>query len=74
MADKIKVGQISRLVLLEADAGLLEECEDISLDYLLSLVTAVINSVNSHAYMPKVKADKAIYLLAAIVKEQGKGN
>ncbi|XP_041351948.1 probable methyltransferase TARBP1 isoform X2 [Gigantopelta aegis] len=75
MADQLKIGQISRLVLLAADAGILgnkSNPEDVTLDDLLNLLTAIINSVSSHAYMPKVKADKAVYLLAAISEEQGK--
>ena len=77
MADRLKIDQAARLLLLVADASLLgnkSDHGDINLEDLLNLITTVINSVSLHAYMPKVKADKAVYLLVAIAREKGTGN
>ena len=70
---------ITRLTLLAADAGILtpsfniltpgSDSSQTSLQSVLTPVVDVLMTVNSHAYMPPEKAERAMVLLTRLVQE-----
>ncbi len=68
--------KISRLLVLALDADIFKQVSEqdgVNVSIILGKVTEVINGINSHAYMPKVKADRAVVLLTTIALEQTPG-
>ncbi|XP_076463915.1 tRNA (guanosine(18)-2'-O)-methyltransferase TARBP1-like [Babylonia areolata] len=79
LSESHRVTQASRLAMVMADCEgqVTEETKDEAgdgrsqplLTATLGKAVDIVNSVNSHTYMPKVKADRAINLLLFCVKE-----
>ncbi|KAK3604397.1 hypothetical protein CHS0354_015531 [Potamilus streckersoni] len=70
--DEVTALQIARFLLLAADATIattsIEE-EPCLLEKVTGSLVSIINSINSHVYMPICKADKAIQLLSTLATE-----
>ena len=63
---------VTRLLLLAADAQFLQQMSNdgaLTLECAIQPILDVVLSVNTHAYMSTDKADRAISMLALLVKE-----
>ncbi|XP_046337095.2 probable methyltransferase TARBP1 isoform X3 [Haliotis rufescens] len=72
MFNSLMMTKIVRLLVIAMDAGIFKQIQredSIGLDFMLGQITDVIRSINSHPYMTKVKADRAVSLLATLATE-----
>ncbi|KAL3874090.1 hypothetical protein ACJMK2_037153 [Sinanodonta woodiana] len=70
--DEVIALQIARFLLLASDAAIAttsEEEEPCLLETVTGSLVTIINSINSHVYMPVCKADKAVQLLSTLATE-----